>query len=34
MLALVLECLGDFSAVCCEEEKKFGSIEEIIGENK
>jgi len=29
-LALVLECLGDFSAVCCEEEERFGSIEEII----
>ena len=31
-LALVLECLEDFSAVCCEEEEKFGSIEELIGE--
>jgi len=29
-LALVLECLEDFGAVCCEEEERFGSIEEII----
>jgi len=29
-LALVLECLGDFGAVCCEEEERFGSIEEIL----
>jgi hypothetical protein len=29
-LALVLECLGDFSAVCCEEEERFGSIEDIL----
>jgi transcriptional regulator with XRE-family HTH domain len=29
-LALVLECLGDFSELCCEEEERFGSIEEII----
>jgi transcriptional regulator with XRE-family HTH domain len=33
-LALVLECLGDFSAVCCEEEERFGSIEEIIMDKK
>jgi len=33
-LALVLECLGDFSGVCCEEEERFGSIEDIIGEEK
>jgi hypothetical protein len=32
MMALVLECLGDFPAVCCKEEKRFGSIEEIIDE--
>jgi len=32
-LALVLECLGDFSAVCCEEEERFGSIEEILLED-
>jgi len=31
-LALVLECLGDFSAVCCEEEERFGSMEEIVNE--
>jgi len=29
-LALVLECLGDFSAVCCEEEERFGSMDEIL----
>ena len=28
-LALVLECLEDFSAVCCKEER-FGSIEEVV----
>ena len=32
-LALVLECLGDFSGVCCEEER-FGSIEEIVKKEK
>ena len=31
-LALVLECLGDFSGVCCEEEERFGSIEEVVDE--
>ena len=31
-LALVLECLGDFTTVCCEEEERFGSMDEIIGE--
>jgi len=34
MFVLVLKCLGDFGAVCCEEEERFGSIEEIIGENR
>jgi len=29
-LALVLECLGDFSAVCCEEEERFGSMDEVL----
>ena len=29
-LALVLECLGDFSAVCEKREEEFGSIEEIV----
>jgi hypothetical protein len=29
-LALVLEYLGDFSDVCCEEEERFGSIEELL----
>jgi len=29
-LALVLECLGDFSDVCCEEEERFESMEDII----
>ena len=29
-LALVLECLGDFSSLCEVEEKKFESIEEIM----
>jgi len=31
-LALVLECLGDFSGVCFEEEERFGSIEEVVAE--
>jgi len=31
-LALVLECLGDFGAVCCEEEERFGSIEDLLRE--
>ena len=31
-LALVLECLGDFDAACCEEEERFGSIKEILRE--
>ena len=30
-LALVLECLEDFSAVCCEEDERFESIEDMIG---
>ena len=30
-LALVLECLGDFSAVCCEEEENFESMDEVLG---
>jgi len=30
MLALVLECLGDFGAVYCEEEERFGSIDEVL----
>ena len=29
-LALVLECLEDFSDVCCEEQERFGSIEEVL----
>ena len=29
-LALVLECLGDFSAVCCEEEERFESMDEVL----
>ena len=29
-LALVLECLGDFSAVCCEEEEMFESMDEVL----
>jgi transcriptional regulator with XRE-family HTH domain len=29
-LALVLECLGEFSAVCCEVEEGFESIEEVV----
>jgi transcriptional regulator with XRE-family HTH domain len=33
-LALVLECLGDFSAVCCDREEMFGSIEDILREKK
>jgi len=33
-LALVLECLGDFSAVCCDGEEMFGSIEDILREKK
>ena len=31
-LALVLECLGDFSGVCCEKEERFGSIDEVVDE--
>jgi len=31
-LALVLECLGDFSGVCCEEEEKFRSMDEVVNE--
>ena len=31
-LALVLECLGDFSSLCDVEEERFGSMEEIINE--
>ena len=30
MLVLVLECLGDFSDICCEEEERFGSIKEVL----
>jgi DNA-binding XRE family transcriptional regulator len=33
-LAFVMECLGDFSGVCCEEEERFGSIEEIVNGSK
>jgi len=29
-LALVLECLGDFSAICCEEEERFVSMDDLI----
>jgi len=29
-LALVLECLEDFGAVCCEEEERFGSMDDIL----
>ena len=32
-LALVLECLGDFSGVCCEEEG-FESMDDLIREEK
>jgi transcriptional regulator with XRE-family HTH domain len=31
-LALVLECLGEFGALCEEQGERFGSIEEIIRE--
>jgi len=31
-LALVLECLGDFSSLCGDIDDEFGSIEEIINE--
>jgi len=31
-LALVLECLGDFSSLCEIREERFGSIEDIINE--
>ena len=31
-LALVLECLGDFSSLCDEKEKRFGNIEEMLGD--
>ncbi len=30
MMIIVLECLEDFSAVCCEEEERFGSIDEVL----
>jgi hypothetical protein len=36
-IALKLECLGNFSGACCEEEDRFGSIEDILreeGKNK
>jgi len=33
-LALVLECLRDFSAVCCEEDERFGSMDEVINKVK
>ena len=29
-LAFVLECLGDFEGVCCEKEKNYKSIEDLI----
>jgi len=29
-LALVLECLGNFSAVCCKEEERFESMDEVL----
>ena len=29
-----LECLGNFSAVCCEEEERFDSMDEILKESK
>jgi len=33
-LALVLECLEDFSGVCCEEEERYGSMDEILKNQK
>ncbi|HIP13465.1 MAG TPA: XRE family transcriptional regulator, partial [Arcobacter sp.] len=33
-LALVLECLRDFSSLCDKEEERYGSIEEIVNESK
>jgi len=30
-LALVLECLEDFSAVCEKDEERFESIDEVLG---
>ncbi len=32
-LALVLECLGDFSSLCEKEEERFGSMDEVVNEN-
>jgi transcriptional regulator with XRE-family HTH domain len=29
-LALVLECLEDFSGVCCEKEEGFGSMDDLL----
>jgi len=29
-LALILECLGDFSSLCEKKEERFGSIEEVF----
>jgi transcriptional regulator with XRE-family HTH domain len=31
-LALVLECLEDFSCLCEKEEERFGSIDEVLNE--
>ena len=33
-LALVLECLGDFSSLCEVEEERFGSIDEIVNHKR
>ena len=33
-LAFVLECLGDFSALCELEEEKFGSMDEVLKSGK
>jgi transcriptional regulator with XRE-family HTH domain len=32
-LAFILECLGEFNSLCREEEKKFGSIDEVLEKN-
>ena len=30
MMEFSLECLGDFSSLCAEEEDRFGSIDEVL----
>ena len=32
-LAVIIECLEDFEGICCERERVYMSIDEVIGEN-